>query len=172
MRGENGTKGKGCDIGYARAARSCEGANSVEACTVTALDAITAFAAPNPNSSSQSSRFFQVWLPFGSPRWANHSAYFGPAKFYLSQPFRPSTQMKLNFCSICVNARFWCNRILFEERNLLNCEHLMNEARESSLFSTKLFTTARRLERALTEQRRKHGEEPKKNLDVANLRHA
>ena len=42
------TKGKGCDIGYALAASSCEGANSVEACTVTALDAITAFAVPNP----------------------------------------------------------------------------------------------------------------------------
>ena len=28
---------KGCDIGYALAIRSCEGANSVETCTVTAL---------------------------------------------------------------------------------------------------------------------------------------
>jgi hypothetical protein len=34
----------------------------VDACTVTALDAITAFAVPNPNYSSQSRRFFQVWL--------------------------------------------------------------------------------------------------------------
>ena len=55
-------KGKGCDIGYALATNSCEGANSVETCTVTALDAITAFAVPNPNCSSQSRRFFQVWL--------------------------------------------------------------------------------------------------------------
>ena len=30
-------KGKGCDIGYALAISSCEGANSVDACTVTAL---------------------------------------------------------------------------------------------------------------------------------------
>jgi hypothetical protein len=37
-------KKKGCDIGYALAASSCEEANSVDACTVTALDAITAFA--------------------------------------------------------------------------------------------------------------------------------
>ena len=51
--GINGRIGKGCDIGYALAASSCEGAHSVEACTVTALDAITAFAVPNPNSSSQ-----------------------------------------------------------------------------------------------------------------------
>jgi len=49
---------KGCDIGYALASSSCEGANSVEACTVTALDAITAFAVPNPNCSSQSQSVF------------------------------------------------------------------------------------------------------------------
>jgi hypothetical protein len=73
-------KGKGCDIGYALAASSCEEANSVEARTVTALDAITAFTVPNPNSSSQSRRFFQVWLLFGLPRRTDHSAYFGLAK--------------------------------------------------------------------------------------------
>ena len=51
----------------------CEEANSVESCTVTALDAITAFAVPNPNCPSRSSRFSsglvvqQVTLPNGSP---------------------------------------------------------------------------------------------------------
>ena len=62
---EEGGKGKGCDIGYALAASSCEGANSVDACTVTALDAITAFAVPNPNCSSQSPSVFSglVALP-------------------------------------------------------------------------------------------------------------
>ncbi len=49
---------KGCDIGYALAASSCEGANSVDACTVTALDAITAFAVPNPNCPSQEQSVF------------------------------------------------------------------------------------------------------------------
>jgi hypothetical protein len=49
---------KGCDIGYALAANSCEGANCVDACTVTALDAITAFAVPNPNCFSQSQSVF------------------------------------------------------------------------------------------------------------------
>jgi len=39
---------KGCDFGYALAADSCEGVTGVDACTVTALDAITAFAVPNP----------------------------------------------------------------------------------------------------------------------------
>jgi hypothetical protein len=58
---------KGCDIGYGLAANSCEGVNSVDTCTVTALDAITAFAVPNPGGTSQSSRFFQVWSFGGSP---------------------------------------------------------------------------------------------------------
>ncbi|HWF05069.1 MAG TPA: hypothetical protein VHA06_15375 [Candidatus Angelobacter sp.] len=40
---------KGCDIGYALAANSCERANNVDACTVTALDATTAFAVPDPD---------------------------------------------------------------------------------------------------------------------------
>ncbi len=61
---ERWKKGKGCDIGYALAISSCEEANSMDACTVTASDAITAFAVPNPNYSSQSRRFFQVWLTF------------------------------------------------------------------------------------------------------------
>ena len=106
---EGWRKGKGCDIGYALATSSCEGANSVEACTVTALDAITAFAVPNPNCPSQSRRFFQVWLLFGSPRRADHSAYFGLAKFYLSQPFQPSTEATLETCLKIVNALFRCN---------------------------------------------------------------
>ena len=46
--------GKGCDIGYVLATSSCEEANSVDTCTVAALDVITAFAVPNPNYSSQS----------------------------------------------------------------------------------------------------------------------
>jgi hypothetical protein len=49
---------KGCDIGYALATSSCEEANSVETCTVAALDVITAFAVPNPNCSSQSQSVF------------------------------------------------------------------------------------------------------------------
>ena len=36
----------------------CEEANSVEACTITAPDVITAFAVPNPNCSSQSESVF------------------------------------------------------------------------------------------------------------------
>ena len=81
----------------------------MEACTVTALDAITAFAVPNPNFSSQSRRFFQVRMPVELPLRADHSAYFGLAKFYLSQPFQPSTEANLESCLQIVNARFQCN---------------------------------------------------------------
>jgi hypothetical protein len=49
---------KGRDIGYVPAICSCEGAYSVDPCTVAALDAIAAFAVPNPGSSSQSQPVF------------------------------------------------------------------------------------------------------------------
>ena len=49
---------KGCDIGYAPAISSCEEANSVDTCTVAALDVITAFAVPNPNCPSQDQSVF------------------------------------------------------------------------------------------------------------------
>ena len=55
--------------------------NNPDACTVAALDAITAFAVPNPNCPSQSRRFFQVWSFAELPRLADHPAYFGLAKF-------------------------------------------------------------------------------------------
>src|ERR1700746_2218168 len=54
--------------------------NNVDACTVAALDAITAFAVPNPNCPSQSRRFFQVWSRSELPRLADHPAYFGLGK--------------------------------------------------------------------------------------------
>ena len=84
----NREKEKGCDIGYALAASSCEEADSVETCTVTALDAIAAFAVPNPNYPSQGSRFFRVWLLTGLPQRTDHSAYFGLANVLFSaNPF-------------------------------------------------------------------------------------
>jgi hypothetical protein len=78
---------KGRDFGYAPAISSCEGANSVDTCTVAALDAITAFAVPNPNCSSQSQSVFsgpvalQVALPSRSLSllWMD--------KFYFANPF-------------------------------------------------------------------------------------
>jgi hypothetical protein len=58
LRQEQKPKGKGCDIGYALAVSSGEGVHSVETRTVTAPDAITAFAIPNPNCSSQNQSVF------------------------------------------------------------------------------------------------------------------
>ena len=49
---------KGRDCGYALATGSCEEANSVDACTVTTLDVITAFAVPNLNCPSQAQSIF------------------------------------------------------------------------------------------------------------------
>jgi hypothetical protein len=80
----------------------------VEACTITALDVIAAFAVPNPNCPSQSCRFFRVRSSVESPRRTDHPAYFGLAKFYLGQPFRPSTFAKLNALTVNVNAAFRC----------------------------------------------------------------
>jgi len=51
----------------------------VDTCTIAAPDAITAFAVPDPDFSSQSGRFFRVQSPCGLPRPANHPAYFGLA---------------------------------------------------------------------------------------------
>jgi hypothetical protein len=51
--GFRGTNRKGCGIGYALVINSCEEVGDVESCTVTAPDAITAFAVPNPNGLSR-----------------------------------------------------------------------------------------------------------------------
>jgi hypothetical protein len=74
-------KDKGCNIGYALATSSCEEADSVEHAPSQPFDAITAFAVPNPNFSSQSRRFFQVWSPSKLPCQADHPIYFGLANF-------------------------------------------------------------------------------------------
>jgi hypothetical protein len=60
---------KGCDIGYALAANSCEGVNRVDACTVTAFDVIAAFATSGPNLPLAKPVGF-----FGSERPANYFA--------------------------------------------------------------------------------------------------
>ena|ERR1700719_3058963 len=96
--------GKGCDFGYAPAASSCEGANSVDACTVAAPDAITAFAVPNPNCSSQKQSVFSglVALQVALPSWSLSLLRTGKGLF--RQSFQPSTRTKLNSCFIGVNA--------------------------------------------------------------------
>jgi hypothetical protein len=108
------TNGKGRDIGYALAANSCEGVNSVESCTITALDAITAFAVPNPSYILAEQPVFsgrvvlQVALADAITQltldWLN---------FHLRQPFQPSTREKVNAPTQIVNAVFWCSAVAF-----------------------------------------------------------
>jgi hypothetical protein len=84
----------------------------VEARTVTAPDAITAFAVPNPNSASQQPSVFSglvaLWIapPDRSP------SLFGPAldlALTLSavDVTNPNTEGEI------VNARVWCKRKIF-----------------------------------------------------------
>ena len=74
---------KGCDIGYALAANSCEGAGNVDACTVTAFDAITAFAVPDPSLLlAEPAGFFGSWRASDCSAAPDHPAYFGPTTVY------------------------------------------------------------------------------------------
>ena len=60
-------KEKGRDLGYALAASSCEGVNSVESCTITAFDVITAFAVLTPAAPRRAAGFFGSGRPPGCP---------------------------------------------------------------------------------------------------------
>jgi hypothetical protein len=74
---------KGCDIGYALAANSCEGVNNVDACTVTALDATTAFAVPYPDLPlAEFVGFFGSGYSADHSTEPGHSVYFGSATIY------------------------------------------------------------------------------------------
>jgi hypothetical protein len=95
---------KGCDIGYALATGSCEGANSVDACTVTALDAIAAFAVPNPGSSSQSQPVFSGLVARSGCPNEQITQPTSDWQVLFRQSFQPSTGDKLNSCLIDVNA--------------------------------------------------------------------
>ena len=79
--------GKGCDIGYAPAASSCERANSVDACTVAAFDAITAFAVPNPNCSSQNQSVFSGPVALQVALRSRSLSLLRIDKVYFANPF-------------------------------------------------------------------------------------
>jgi hypothetical protein len=78
---------KGCDIGYAPAIGSCEEANSVDTCTVAALDAITAFAVPNPNCSSQSQSVFSGLAALQVTLASKSLSLLRTSKVYFANPF-------------------------------------------------------------------------------------
>ena len=75
------------------------------------LDAITAFTVPNPNCTSQRRRFFQVRLPFGLPRLANHPVYLEATHFRVPS-LSTVDGSNLNRKSKRVNANYWCNSSL------------------------------------------------------------
>jgi len=79
--------GKGCDIGYAPAISSCEGAISVDARTVAALDAITAFADPNPNCSSQNQSVFSGLVARQVALLSRSLSLLRSCKVYFANPF-------------------------------------------------------------------------------------
>jgi hypothetical protein len=78
---------KGCDIGYAPAISSSEGANRVDACTVAALDAITAFAVPNPNCSSQNQSVFSGLVARQIALLSRSLSLLRSGKVYFANPF-------------------------------------------------------------------------------------
>ena len=78
---------KGCDIGYAPAICSCEGANRVDARTVAALDAITAFADPNPNCSSQNQSVFSGLVARQVAPPSRSLSLLRSGKVYFANPF-------------------------------------------------------------------------------------
>jgi hypothetical protein len=76
------------------------------------FDVIAAFAAQIPASPCGAVGF---WLPGKSPCQANHPAYFGSTKFYLSQPFSAvdgaqAKQLVQNCqCPFSVHGQKWLN---------------------------------------------------------------
>jgi hypothetical protein len=78
---------KGCDIGYAPALCSCERADSVDTRTVAAHDAITAFAGPNPGSSSQSQPVFSGLVALQVTPRSRSLSLLRKGKFCFANPF-------------------------------------------------------------------------------------
>ena len=56
-------------------------------------------------------RIFRVRSPSGSPRLADHPAYFGVANLFSCHPFRPSTKVRLRLDEFWVNARMLCSEV-------------------------------------------------------------
>jgi hypothetical protein len=83
--------GKGCDIGYAPAFSSCEEANSMDTCTVAALDVITAFAVPNPNCSSQDQSVFSGLVALQVALTEQITQPTSDWQVLIGQSFQPST---------------------------------------------------------------------------------
>ena len=100
---------KGCDIGYALAAYSCEGVQRRGTCTVTAPDAITTFVVPSPGPLSQACRFFRAWQ---TQRVASLTLTTQPTSDWplIRKPTLSAVdEVTVNSPSFNVNARDLCN---------------------------------------------------------------
>jgi hypothetical protein len=78
----------------------------VDACTVAALDVITAFAVPNPNCPSQDESVFSGLDAVQVALNDLSLSLLRTGQILLSQPFQPSTKEKLNSCWTYVNDVF------------------------------------------------------------------
>lgn len=110
FRGAGIRKRKGYDIGYALAANSCEGVNSVEACTVIAPDAITAFTVPNPNGNLAAPSVFSGLAADELPRRADHPVYFGLTTWCevsLSTVDANEAKCRVNCCQCPLLVQLW-----------------------------------------------------------------
>jgi hypothetical protein len=76
----------------------------VDPCTVAALDAIAAFAVPNPSSSSQSQPVFSGLVARSGRPAGQITQPTSEWQGLFRQSFQPSTEDKLNSCSNEVNA--------------------------------------------------------------------
>ncbi len=81
------TNRKGCDCGYALAVDSCEGVAGVDACTVAAFEAITAFAVPNLGGHLAVPSIFSGLAVLQVALRTYRSVYFGWATDYGSPLF-------------------------------------------------------------------------------------
>lgn len=113
---------KGCDFGYALAANSCEGVTGVDACTVTALCAISAFAASKPRLTPRSAvGLFGSGGCSGCPDRTDRPAYFRAATISC-RPFLPSTRAtllqdeKMSTPKDCATVVYFCVRIFVGKR--------------------------------------------------------
>lgn len=80
----------------------------MDTCTVAVLDAITAFAVPNPGVSSQIRRFFRVW-PRASRPAPESPSLLRTGNDLLKPTLSAVDSSKISHFSKDVNARFWCN---------------------------------------------------------------
>jgi hypothetical protein len=96
---------KGCDIGYALAANSCEGVNDVEHAPSQPLMRSLLSQSQTPTAPRRAVGFFRFGCPSKLPWRADHPAYFGLTN-NLANPFSRRRERTLSFGVADVNAPF------------------------------------------------------------------